>query len=227
MINSNHLKLLAIGALATAMAVGLTQPAHATLTSLTVTLSDPVNFPDLELPSILSDTVAVITTGKEIVEGNGTNIGNAKTHHGSDALLLANEYVDARPTADTAADNRIVLGLEAGADPMTGYSSEAYYSFSNFGFSTPSIVTGVNVSSSTNIDLDNPSGQVSFAHGVITVLIGNLSINGPLPQCTQGVSCGTITLDLTVQAVPEPGTFALIGAGLLVVAVVGRPRRRG
>jgi hypothetical protein len=232
MTDYNHLKhLLAIGVLALAMGVGVTQQAHATLTTLTVSLSDP-GFPSLGLPLVLSDTVPVIVPGKEIFAGNATNIGSAEPKGTGSPLLLANEYVDARPTADAADDNRIVLGLEAGNGNQTGYSTTAYYSFSNFVFSTPSIVTGVTVTS-MNIDglgvLNTPGGQVSFdaTRRVVTVLIGNIFINGNLPDCGLGVACGTITLDLKVQAVPEPGIFALIAAGLVVVAVAGRQRRRG
>ena len=230
MMTSNRLAVFSSqGSGDTAMVLGMAQPAHATLTSLTVTLSDPDQFHGLGLPSTLSDTVAVIIPEKEIFAGNGTNIGDAMPSGTDSTLLLANDYVNARPTTDAAAANRIVLGLEAGNGAQTGYSPSAYYSFSNFAFSTPSIVTGVTVTS-VNIDglgvLNAPDGQVSFVGGVVKVLIGNILINGGLPSCGAGVACGTITLDLTVQAVPEPGTFALIAAGLVVVAIGGRIRRR-
>ena len=237
MIHSMRLRsLLATGALAIAMVFGVAQPAHATLSQLTVRLSDPELFPPLGLPSIISDTglnviVPPTVPDKEIFAGNGTNIGDATPEGSNSTLLLANDYVNARPTLDAAAANRIVLGVEAGNGNQTGYSPSAYYSFSNFVFSAPSVVTGVTISS-VNIDglgtLNAPGSQVSFdrAAGIVKVMIGNFFITGGMPECGQGVLCGTITMDLTVQAVPEPGTWMLIAAGLVVVVVVGRQRHR-
>jgi PEP-CTERM motif len=238
MIHSMRLRsLLATGALAIAMVFGVAQPAHATLSQLTVRLSDPDLFPSLGLPPIISDTglnviVPPTVPDKEIFAGNGTNIGDATPAGSNSTLLLANDYVNARPTLDAAAANRIVLGVEAGNGNQTGYSPSAYYSFSEFAFSTPSVVTGVKIVSAVNIDglgmLDAPGSQVSFdrAAGIVKVMIGNFLITGGLPECGEGVLCGTITMDLTVQAVPEPGTWMLIAAGLAVVVVVGRQRHR-
>jgi hypothetical protein len=227
MIYSTRLRSLFIGgALAAAIALGVMQPARATLTSLTVSLSDPDNFPGFGLPSILVDAVPVIVPGKEIEAGNATNIGGAQVDGA--ALLLANEYVDARPTADDAAGNRIVLGLEAGAADQTGYGPNAFYAFSNFDFATPSIVTGVSVSP-VNIAglgaLNAPGSQISFTGGVLKVFVGNLHITDNLPECGPGVLCGTITLDLNVQAVPEPSGFVLLGAGLIIAVLAGGMRR--
>jgi PEP-CTERM motif len=211
-IRSNSFtRLFAAGAFATVACVTALPQAHATLTQLTVTLSDPLNFPDLGLPLAISDTVTV-GADREIFATNPTNIGQA-TVFGS-FLLLTNDYVDAQD------GDRIVLGLEAGAGDTTGYGPDAYYSFSGFHFSSPAIVTGI--SSPIFNGITPLDGQVSFSGGALKILIGNLTF--PVSQCAGGGSCGTITIDLQVQAVPEPGAYALLGVGLIGLMVVGRRR---
>ena len=142
--------------------------------------------------------------GKEIFAGNPTNIGSSN-------IPLNNEYIDAQP------NDRIVLGLEAGAGANTGYGTGANYLFSNFGFSSPSLVTGVTVS------LDNISGvalgnQVVFGNGSIRVFVDTLTIPAFKDAC-HGVQCGTITLDLTVSQVPETATYAVLAIGLGVLLI--------
>jgi len=214
--------------------------AQATLTSLQVTLRDPENFsPELFDPpgpnsgaDGFVDTVSV-GAGKEISAGDTTHIGGATI--GGSTLLLANEYVDAdpNPISGTACSvlgavcvYQVVLGLEAGAGDQTGYGASAFYAFSDFAFSTNSQVVGVTVNSigiSGLGTLNTVQGQVSVVNGVITVLIGNLTM--PNPSCPGDVACGRVLLDLTVQAVPEPETYALMGAGLGLLIVVGYRRR--
>jgi hypothetical protein len=166
----------------------LVSDSNATLTQLTVTLTDPNGLPPPGPPFSFSDTVAV-APGLEIFPGNGTKIG-------SSGALLNNEQVEAR------SDNRIVLQIEACAGSNTGYGAGANYLFSNFGFSSPSLVTGVKLS------LDNITGvtlgdQVVFAGGSVRVFIDTLAIPDFKTSCGS-VQCGTITLDLIVSQVPEP-----------------------
>ena len=189
-----------------ALFVSLPPKANATLTQLTVTLTDPNGLPPPGPPFSFSDTVSVVP-GLEILPGNGTNIG-------SSGALLNNEHVDAQ------SDNRIVLQLEAGAGSNTGYGAGANYLFSNFGFSSPSLVTGVKVS------LDNITGvtlgdQVVFASGSVRVFVDTLGIPDFKASCG-GVQCGTITLDLIVSQVPEPASFAVLAVGLGALVVRGR-----
>jgi hypothetical protein len=214
--------------------------AHATLTSLQVTLRDPDNFsPELFDPpgpnagaDGFVDTVSV-GAGKEISPGDATHIGGATI--GGSALLLANEYVDANPNpiSGTACSvlgsicvYQVVLGLEAGAGDQTGYGANAFYAFSDFAFSPNSQVLGVTMDTigiSGLGTLNTKQGQVTFVNGVITIPIGTLTM--PSPLCPGDVACGQVLLNLTVQAVPEPDTYALMGAGLGLLIVVGRRRR--
>jgi hypothetical protein len=215
------------------------QAAQATLTSLQVTLRDPENFPAQEFdpPGPNSGTDGFVDTvsvgaGKEISAGDTTHIGGATL--GGSTLLLANEYVDANPTpiSGTACGvlgamcvYQVVLGLEAGAGDQTGYSASAFYAFSDFAFSTNSQIVGVAVDSigiSGLGTLNTKQGQVSVVNGVVTVRIGSLTM--PSPLCPGDVACGQVLLNLTVQAVPEPGTYALICAGISLLIVIGRRR---
>jgi hypothetical protein len=186
--------------------VSLLSDSNATLTQITVTLTDPSGLPPPGPPFSFSDAVSVVPDF-EIFPGNGTNIG-------SSGALLNNEHVDAQ------SDNRIVLQLEAGAGSNTGYGAGANYLFSNFGFSSPSLVTGVKVS------LDNITGvslgdQVVFAGGSVRVFVDTLGIPDFKASCG-GVQCGTITLDLIVSQVPEPASFAVLAIGLGGLVVRGR-----
>ena len=241
MIRSAHLArptaiLLGIAAFFVSM-----QAAQATLTSLQVTLRDPENFsPELfDPPGPNSGTDGFVDAisvgaGKEISAGDATHIGGATI--GGSTLLLANEYVDADPDpiSGTACSvlgamcvYQVVLGLEAGAGDQTGYGVDAFYAFSDFAFSTNSQVVGVSVNSigiSGLGTLNTKQGQVSVVNGVVTVRIGSLTM--PNPLCPGDVACGQVLLNLTVQAVPEPQTYALIGAGLGLLIIVGRLRRR-
>ena len=172
--------------------------ANAALTQVTVTLNDPNGLPPPGPPFSFSDTVSV-GPGKEIFAGNPTNIGSSN-------ILLNNEYADAQP------NNRIVLGLEAGAGTNTGYGTGASYLFSNFGFSSLSVVTGVTIS------LDNINGvalgsQVVLGNDSIRVFVDTLTIPAFEAAC-HGVQCGTITLDLLVSQVPEPVSYAVLAIGL-------------
>jgi hypothetical protein len=215
------------------------QAAQATLTSLQVTLRDPENFsPELfDPPGPNSGTDGFVDTisvgaGKEISAGDTTHIGGATI--GGSTLLLANEYVDASPNpiSGTACSvlgamcvYQVVLGLEAGAGDQTGYSASAFYAFSDFAFSTNSQIVGVAVDSigiSGLGTLNTKQGQVSVVNGVVTVRIGSLTM--PSPLCPGDVACGQVLLNLTVQAVPEPGTYALICAGISLLIVIGRRR---
>jgi PEP-CTERM motif len=216
------------------------QSAQATMTSLEVTLRDPENFsPELfDPPGPNSGTDGFVDTvsvgaGKEIYAGNTTHIGGATI--GGSTLLLANEYVDADPNPISGTScsvlgaicvYRVVLGLEAGAGDQTGYGATAFYAFSNFAFSTNSQVLGVSMDTigiSGLGALSTKQARVTVVNGVITVPIGTLTM--PSPLCPGDVVCGQVLLNLTVQAVPEPATYALIGAGLGLLTVVRRRRQ--
>ena len=242
MIRSTNAARLTAILLGIAAFAGYLQAAHATLTSLQVTLRDADNFSleRFDPPGPNSRTDGFVDTvsiggGKEIAAGDTTHIGGATV--GGSPLLQANEYVDAHPNAISGPDAacsvlgvmcvyQVVLGLEADAGDHTGHGASAFYAFSNFAFSTNSQIVGVTVDS-TGISglgtLNTKQGQVSVVNGVITVRIGNLTM--PSLLCPGDVACGQVLLNLTVQAVPEPGSYALIGAGIGLLVVVGRRRR--
>ena len=210
MIRSIWLALPKAGSALALFMSAVSLPAHATLVSLDVTLADP------SFPLTYSDTVAV-ADGKEIFPGNPTNIGQAQVFGSS--LLLANEYVDAQPS------NRIVLGLEAGSGDNTGYGAGASYLFSNLRFGTPSIITDVDVSLD-NIDGVTKGTQVVFGPHSVQVFIDTLTIPQFRDACISDAQCGTITLDLIVQQVPEPGACVLLLAGIGIVGIIARRRGR-
>jgi hypothetical protein len=221
---------------------GCMQAAQAAMTSLQVTLRDPDNFSSMgfDPPGPNSGTdgfvdVVAVGASKEIFAGDATHIGSATI--GGSPLLLANEYVDARPNAINGSDTacsvlgavcvyQVILGLEAGVGDQTGHGANASYTFSNFAFSTTSQILSVAVDSIGISGLGTfgtKRGQVTVQDGAITVPVGTLTM--PSPLCTGDIACGQIWLNLTVQAVPEPETCALMGAGLVLLIFASRRRR--
>lgn len=185
--------------------------ARATLLGFDVTLSDP------NVPLSYTDTITV-GVGHEISPGNPTNIGQAQVFGSS--LLLSNDFVDGQP------DNRIVLGLEAGgADNTTGYGPGASYLFSNFKFDSPSKITDLTLTLN-NIDGVSKGAQVVFGTNSVQVFIDTLTIPQFQASCISQAQCGTITMDLTVQQVPEPEVWALLSVGIVAVLAISR-RNRG
>jgi PEP-CTERM motif len=173
-----------------------------------VTLADPSG--EIVAPFSFQDVVAV-RTGREIELLNGTNIGDAAIE-GSN-LLFPNDFVDLQDTA-------VVIGLEAGgANNTTGYGPGSSYVF-DFG---PLIeITGVQLAGLQNMSGVNVGSQITFTGHTLTVLIDTLTMPQVLDSCGDA-ACGSMNIALTVHAVPEPATAALLGVG---AALVWLRRRR-
>ena len=172
------------------------QAAHASLIgqSVTVTLTDG--------GSLFHDDIVTVGTGVELAPGDGSDIGT---------VLLPSERIDIGATS-------ILLTLEEGVPGGgTGYPSGTAYAFTNLAFfGQATAITGVSLTASniTGISL----GDLSFTATSLRVPIDVLRI-GDIP----GVDTGTLEIDLTFAAVPEPQTAVLASLGL--VALAWRVRR--
>jgi hypothetical protein len=170
----------------------------------------------------VSDTVTAGPGGPQIVGLDSSNLGSQ--------VLQSGESVNLH-------DLSIVAVVKGGGGPYLGgdlgcsggcsvwdlVSSNATYQFSGLSFGTPdTILTGVDIRPSNIfgvqlLDVTPTSFEVEFgAAGIPNGSGGNQAF-------------GTITMDLQtgVSAVPEPSTYALMLAGLLVLVWQSRARFRG
>jgi PEP-CTERM motif len=168
------------------------------------------------LESGYSPAVDVVTAGPGGPQIVGNNFSDP-----IGSILFADESVNLQ-------DLQIVYNMEGGGSPYTGGASQcsgalgcslwgsipddARFQFSGLSFGSPGVILQ-SVSLTTNdvygvqvADVTATSFEVIF--GSAGVLNG---ING-VP------ALGTITLDLVTAAVPEPSTYVLMLAGLLLVA---------
>jgi PEP-CTERM motif len=176
------------------------------------------------------DTVTAGSGGPQIVGGDSSAIGG---------ILFAgnpgqqSESIDLQGLSIVAVlegGGGSYMGSESacsgapGCSYWAGATSDARYEFSGLSFGTPNtVLTGVDIRASnifgvpTVMDLTPTSFVVEFgAAGILNGTNGNLAIS-------------TLTMDLQtgVSAVPEPSTYALMLAGLLVVMWQARARFRG
>ena len=185
--------------LALGLALLVAGAAHASLIgqSVTVALTDG--------GSLFHDDDVTVGAGIELAPGDGSDIGN---------FLLPTERIDIGATS-------ILLALEEGLPGGgTGYPSGTAYVFTNLAFfGQATAITGVTLTTSniTGISV----GNLTFSATSLRVPIDVLLV-GEIP----GIDTGTLQIDLTFAAVPEPGTALLAAAGVLVLAWRARAAQR-
>jgi hypothetical protein len=175
-------------------------PAAATLIgqSLTVQL---VTLDTGDLSLSVSDTLTA-AGGGDILPGDGSAIGS---------MLLSTEFID----LGTGGGDQIVIGLEEGAPGgLTGYGDQARYVVSGIYEGLGFIISGVSVTTSNITGL-----TYAFDDHSVTVFIDDLVIGE-----IAGIDSGSVTIDFTTTAVPEPGTGALMLLGVTGFALFGRQR---
>lgn len=101
-----------------------------------------------------------------------------------------------------------------------GFAGDRFELFANGHSIGLTSVTNDNVDYSN--DFDSNLNNVNFSYGVFTLAAGTYSISGDLFSTLQPFNSTNGALKLEVTAVPEPETFALMLAGLGLLAAARR-----
>ena len=226
--------------IAIALSLVAAPAANATLIgdSVTATLSSPNGIVGDSTPINESDTVSV-GGGIEISAGDGSNIGNwMLPGGGSLGLPLDSEFIDFQASSILV---RVVSG-SAGSGPngdiapfVTGYETGAQYIFSGLNDSVGTItgisfaVADASAGQSAIVNLATlPSDWIKRVDAnTISLALDQLEFfdrgNGTSNNFAD------ITVNLIVQQpptpAPEPGSLALLGAGVWVLFVTRRRRK--
>lgn len=101
-----------------------------------------------------------------------------------------------------------------------GFAGDRFELFAN-GHSI-GLTSVTNDSADFSYDFDSNLNNANFSHGVFTLAAGTYSITGDLFSTLQPFNSTNGALKLEVAAVPEPETFALMLAGLGLLAAARR-----
>jgi hypothetical protein len=124
--------------------------------------------------------------------------------------MLPNDWVN-------ASDAQILLSLEAGSGQFTGYGPGSFYEFSDFRFTSGTVLDDIAVTSANIVGLVIPSYDKSL--DLIQISIDSLTM--PDAVCPGTVNCGTVTMTFRTEdiaQVPEPSTYALLASQLVTIA---------
>jgi hypothetical protein len=172
--------------------------------TITITLLEN----DIGFPDPLSDTVLVGTPGAEIAEGDATNIGGS-------GVMLDGEFINVE-------DTFVVFSLFGGGDEVqpgyraTGFGPNARYVLSGLFNPGEAEIVGVSIVPGDFVGVALGTEVFFDAHS-LTLYIGTLGI------LESPTNLASIRLNLQVRElqpgeIPEPGTLALLGGGLLALA---------
>jgi hypothetical protein len=183
--------------LVTSLALGLTAQAQATTQSLAA---------DGQWQEFNVSDYDALSHGKEWIDFNNTNdagFGSALSFN----FTIANGYVGTLTVVDG------------------GFSGDQFQILNNgVTFGQTSATTAMGSDSSMNFAAN--LANADYSHGTYLLGAGTYSITGNLLSTTQDFSATAGALKLEVAPVPEPETYAMLLAGLGLMAAIGRRRSR-